>query len=863
MIYLFMLQKKARLFTCIKLIFFASVLMLPFELLAQNIPSHPAARVSGNIDINGDLSESPWNQAEPITGFYQFEPDEGAPSSQSAEVRVLYGEGNVYIGAILYDDDPSAIERTLGRRDEYNRADWFLVSIDSYFNRRTAYTFGVNAAGIQFDALRTGEGGGGGPGGGGGGPTPPGMDPSWDAIWESAVSVNGEGWVVEMRIPYSMLRFPESDVQTWGIHFTRRIPRLGEVSEWPLVSRAERSNLVARFGQLTDIRNIEPRPNIQVRPYTVGGLNSRESFENPGDAVIETNLDIGGDIKVGLGSNVTLDAAINPDFGQVESDPAVLNLTAFETFFDERRPFFIEGIQIFEFSAGPGELLYTRRIGAQAPIIGAAKLSGRTEGGTSFGILGASSGHNFNPSQNFGVGTIRQQFGDFSEIGSIITGYDAPARDGNGRIQSASGGVDWDLRFLDNRYGVEGFSAFTHRSWTAPGMDSSTGFAGKIWLRKRSGFLNGFAGLDLFSDRFDPNDVGQFRANNFIANIYNFDYQLNQGQSFGPFRRGELGLRGLQRFSYDEGLNLGLEIDLDANFMLMNFQEVRLDLTSERLFGGYDLFETRGLGPWANPSVFELRGAYETDQRRSWQVSPEISLGWYEDGGYAYGFEFEADVDAGTRLSFSGSIEGEWEKGVTAWASNESFLNTESDWYLGERSASPDQLSPEEYLLLENPALLDAIFSTVTPYSEGLYYIPVFGTRDTRSIDFTLRSNITFTSTLSLQIYSQLFLAKGQYNNFQVLQNADDLALLPNYLKRSEFTLSSLQSNVVFRWEYRPGSNMYLVWTQGRQLEDTLNPLAPVGVSPYDRSMGDRISDTFDIFPENALLLKVEYTFLY
>lgn len=835
---------------------------IPCQLLSQDIPTHPAIPVNEGIDIDGLLDEDVWNQADPITGFYQFEPDEGEASSQRSEVWVLYGEGNVYIGAMLYDENPQGIERALGRRDEYNRADWFLVSIDSYFNRRNAYTFGVNAAGVQFDALRSSEGGGGGPGGGGG-TTPPGMDPSWDAIWESAVRVNDEGWIVEIRIPNSMLRFPKTEVQTWGIHFTRRIPRLGETSEWPLVSRADRSNLVARFGHLTEIRDIQPRPNLQIRPYTVAGLNSREDPDNPGEAQVNSTIDVGGDIKVGLGPNVTLDATINPDFGQVESDPAVLNLTAFETFFDEKRPFFIEGIQIYEFSVGPGELLYTRRIGAQDPIIGAAKLSGRTENGTSFGVLGASSGSDFDPTRNFGVVTASQQFGSFSEMGAILTGYDAPSRFGEGRLQSTSGGVDWDIRFLDNRYGIEGFSAFTRRSWTAEGLNTETGFAGKVWLRKRQGYLNGFAGLDVFSDEFNPNDVGQLRENNFIANLYSLEYQLNKGRPFGPVRRGDFTLFGLQQLSYDKGLNLGLNVDLDANFILTNFQEVRLGFTTERPFNGYDLFETRGLGPWGRPSVYEFRGAFETDQRRSWIVSPEVEFAWHEDGGQAYTLVFEADVNAGTRFSFSGSVEGEWEDNVTAWASNESFLFDGSDWFLGERSVSPDELTPTEYLLLDNPQLLNSIFSQITPFSNNTFYVPIFGSRDTRSVDFTLRSNVTFSPTLSLQVYSQLFLAKGRYSDFKVLQNRDDLVEIPSYLKRSEFTLSSLQSNVVFRWEYRPGSNIYLVWTHGRQLEDSLHPLAPNGSSPYDRSIGNRISDTFDIFPQNALLAKIEYTFLY
>lgn len=838
------------------------IYLYPAVLFAQDIHTHSAEQTSNSININGKLDENSWDQAEPITGFHQFEPDEGAPSSQRTEVYVLYGEGNIYIGALLYDEYPSEIEPVLGRRDQYNRADWFLVSIDSYFNKRNAYTFGVNAAGVQLDGLRTSVNAG--PGGGSNTESmPDGMDSSWDAVWESAVSVNEQGWVVEMRIPNSMLRFPSSEVQTWGIHFTRRNPRLGEMSEWPLVPRDERSNMVAQFGQLTQIKNIEPRPNIQVRPYTVAGIDSRESSQNPGEAAVSTNIDLGGDVKIGLGPNITIDATINPDFGQVESDPAELNLTAFETVFDEKRPFFIEGIQIFEFAAGPGELLYTRRIGAENPIIGAAKLSGRTDQGTSFGVLGVTSGSQFDPSHNYGVTRLRQQFGSISEVGTILTGYDAQLPDNEGRIQSASGGIDWDVRFLDNQYGVEGFSAFTHRSWTIPDRNSTTGLAGKVWLRKREGVLKGFIGADTFGSQFNPNDVGQLDRNNFIANLFDLRYQINDGAPFGPIRRADINLNGIQQFSYKKRLDLGFNLDVGSNWMLMNFQEVSLEVGSERLFGGYDLYETRGLGPWARPQTYQIQSEFNTDQRRNWQFGPEVSYTWHVDEGQGYSLELEGNWNIGTRLSLMGNISGEWENDVTAWVSNESFKYTSNEWQIGEHSVSPDQIAADEYRSLDSSNRLNTIFSSINSYSENTWYVPIFGRRDSRSLDVTLRSNITFNTKLSLQIYSQLFLAKGKYDDFQIMKNRNELASYASYPKRSEFSLNSLQSNVVFRWEYRPGSNIYLVWTHGRRLRENINPLAPYGPSLYQQSIGKRIEDTFEIFPENTIMMKIEYTFLY
>jgi hypothetical protein len=227
--------------------FIAGILFFPVTLTAQEVRTLNAHQLESSIRIDGHLDEEAWNEAEFVTDFRQFSPDEGSPATQQSVVRILYGDGGIYVGAMLYDDNPSLIEQTLGRRDDFNRADWFVVSFDSYFNRQNAYTFGVNAAGIQYDGIRSSGGFGGGSG-------LSGVDESWDAVWYSEVRVTNEGWIVEMQIPYSMLRFPEIEIQTWGIHFTRSIPRLGEQSEWPLVPRVERDNLIAQYGRLQNIQ---------------------------------------------------------------------------------------------------------------------------------------------------------------------------------------------------------------------------------------------------------------------------------------------------------------------------------------------------------------------------------------------------------------------------------------------------------------------------------------------------------------------------------------------------------------------------------------------------------------------------------
>ncbi len=830
-------------------LFLTGLLLFPILSTAQNLRTLNAYEIESSIQIDGRLDEEAWQHADTAIDFQQFTPDEGAPATQQSEVKILYGEGSVYIGAVLYDENPEDIERALARRDDYNRADWFRVSIDSYFDRQNAYAFGVSAAGTQYDAIQTGGG-------------VRGMDTSWDAIWYSEVSITSEGWIVEMEIPYSMLRFSNAANLTWGIHFTRRIPRLGEVSEWPMVPRVERDNLIASFGELREIRNIEPRPNIQFRPYTVSRLNRQENLNTPGSVLSSTSFDAGGDLKIGLSPNVTLDATINPDFGQVEADPAELNLSAFETFFDEQRPFFVEGFNIYEFSVGRGELLYTRRIGAQNPIIGATKLSGRTDKGTSFGFLGAVTGDDFNPSNNYGVGRVSQQIGDYSSIGSILTFFDSPYSRGDGRRRSYSGGSDWDFRFLDNNYGIEGFASFTHRTLTAK-ENSETGFAGRLWSVKRQGQLTGFTGVDVFSDTFNPNDIGQLRANNYIVGLSRVEYQINRGQPFGLFQQAKADFFGRQGISYDKGLDLGMSLNFGSEWTLKTFQSFEIGFSFDNIFGGYDLFETRGLGPWAEPLSFGIELEYETDERRSWQLSPEIAGSFFDNGGRQYSTGMRGNVNVGSRLSFMGNVEIEWERGVVAWAANESFRRRGSDWLIGKESAPPTRLSPEDYVLFDDKGLLDSIFEQSRRVNDNTYYAPVFGARDTRSIDFTVRSTITFIQNLSLQFYGQYFMARGKYDNFQILDNRDNLSQFDPYPKRDEFSLNSFQSNTVLRWEYRPGATFFLVWSHGRFIEERINPLAPFADSPYEKQFGDQIRDVFDIIPNNTFMIKLDYTFLY
>jgi Domain of unknown function (DUF5916)/Carbohydrate family 9 binding domain-like len=833
------------------------IFILPSIVFCQNTPGIKADLTTSHITIDGYLNEDAWQQSEPFPEFRQFKPDEGESSARKTEVRVLFGKDDLYISAIMYDN-PESIENNLGRRDEYNRADWFMVSIDSYNNKRTAYTFAVNAANVQLDgqqddnkklSIRDVD------------PTlPAGLDPSWNAIWFSSVKITDESWIAEIRIPYSMLRFSKMELQTWGFKFGRRIPRLGELSEWPYIPRNERSNLVSGYGQVSRIMGISPKRNIQIKPYLLSGLDFFENESNPGTGDYRLKYNVGGDIKIGLGSNIILDATISPDFGQVEADPAVLNLTAFETFFAEKRPFFLEGADIFKFGIGNSRLFYTRRFGANEPIIAAAKLSGQTKQGLSFGILGTTAGKNFNPSHNYGVIRASHILGQYSSVGGIFTLYNSPLSDGIG-WKSITGGVDWDIRFNSNKFSFEGISAFSDRTSLLTGEDEKGVMSGLV-LRKREGIIDGHLTLLMFTDKYNPNDMGWI---SFEQNWYQIwssvAYKINSGQSFGPFQRGDINFHYTRRYSFLEWYDMGSTVRLGTDLTTKGFRNIQIGSRFNDLFGGYDIWETRGLGLWEKPISIEVSGEYATDDRRNWNITPKGSLEKFSEKGSEYTLELQSNLNAGTRLSFQMNMKGSWEDSKTAWASNESFINDAGVWKVGESSALPEDLLPADFTPFDDNDLLGDILADVDQYTPGQFYVPVFGERDTRSLDLTLRGSLTFTSSFSIQLYTQLFLARGRYENFSILTNPDHLAEFSAYPKKRDFTYKNLQSNFVTRWEYRPGSTIYLVWSHGRNKRDKMNPLAPYGTSHYEQTIPGQIGDIFNIFPNNSFMLKFDYAF--
>ncbi|HXF95772.1 MAG TPA: DUF5916 domain-containing protein, partial [Gemmatimonadales bacterium] len=370
-------------------------------------PAVRAVRAGQAVVLDGRLTEALWQGADRVRDFVQRDPVEGAAASESTVVYLAYDDAAIYVAARLFDRAPDSLVARLGRRDVGTDSDRFLVYLDPYYDRRSGFYFGINAAGTLYDGVLYNDDW---------------DDNSWDGVWEGKAVIDELGWTVEMRIPYSQLRFRTADVQVWGVNFRREIARKAEIAYYaPRPKNA--SGFVSRFADLVGIERITPPRRLELMPY----VNTRAAFTRhaPGDPFNDGSTytpALGLDLRAGIGSNLTLNATINPDFGQVEVDPAVVNLSDVETFFQEKRPFFIEGSTIFEFGFGGARnfwgfnwahprMFYTRRLGrapqggqpaatyADRPegvnILGALKLTGKVAGRWNVGALAAATAREF------------------------------------------------------------------------------------------------------------------------------------------------------------------------------------------------------------------------------------------------------------------------------------------------------------------------------------------------------------------------------------------------------------------------------------------------------------------------------------
>ncbi len=843
-----------------------------------------AARTDAGIRLDGRLDEAAWQDAEAATGFTQFRPEVGAEPSQRTAVRILYTNEALYVGARMYDAAPDSIVARLARRDDEAYSDWFTVALDSYNDNRTAFAFKVNPRGVQADFLiydDTDE------------------DDDWDAVWDAAAAIDAEGWTAELRIPLSQLRFsaPEdAESLVWGAEFVREIARRQEESAWaPLDPEADR--LVSVFGSLTGLAGLDPPSHLELVPYAVGRLTRAPG--DPASPFFQENdpfAALGGDLKYGLTSNLTLNATINPDFGQVEADPSEVNLSAFESFFSEKRPFFIEGADIFSLS-GP-TLFYSRRIGRaprgsapgeavyrdapqQTTILGAAKVTGRTRSGWQLGALeavtaeeearfidaeGAEHSAPVEPLTNYAALRASRNLREgASAVGGVFTATNrprVPERLGFLHTAAYTGGLDGRHRFSGDAYEAkltllgshvrgstdallrtQGASAryFQRPDAAHLAFDSTrttlSGWSADATVRKISGRWQWGAETGARSPGFEINDLGFLNnADRLFGGLFGSYNNYSAGRVFRAFEAG--GFLGTNRTFGGE--HTGTFLEAWAEGQLKNYWG---------FFGGANLrapslavTKLRGGPALRSNARANLYGGIRTDGRK--RVELELkSFGVVEHGAAGYYYSFDPEIE---------------------------FKPT---------SAAEISLEPS-FSIERNP---DQFVATATASGAPVY---VLGRIDQRTAAMTVRADYAFTPDLSLQLYAQPFISAGRYTRFAEVSRPRAAAFAERFARFDgrlffngetglydvdydadgafdpdasadfsfsdpDFNVRELNATLVLRWEYRPGSQLFVVWSRGQAAS------ASTGRFDLWRDTGD----LFRAESTNTLLVKLSYWF--
>lgn len=782
-----------------------------------------ASRTQTPPAVDGFLNEEQWNSIVGVSDFLQFYPQEGAEATEQTSVKVLYDDHYLYIGVKCYDSDPSGIVSQLTRRDRTVQSDRFSVMIDSYHDHNTAFLFSGSVSGVQSDGILSQDG----------------MvyDIQWDAVWKFHAQIIPEGWSAEFAIPFTALRFEKKEGDyVWGINFRRFIARKQETVEWVMVRHSEAPigtiSSVSKMGHLSGLSDILPPLNLVIAPYGLSSM-SYLSQQQPFPLQKKFAPNCGVDIKYGLTNNFTLDIAINPDFGQVEVDQAVLNLTVFETFYPEKRPFFLEGSQILSFGNmfdnRQLRLFYSRRIGRRPPyqqptsgylfldapqtttILGAAKLTGKTDNGLAVGALTAltdeekSTEENiqgtkgrtvlFEPRATYNVVRLKQDILENSSLGIIATGT---FKEHNFPI--LTGGVDWNLRFDGNTYAVDGYLAGSNLRRAT--REQLSGSAGKIGIGKLKGknWL-AFSLYNFASKNFSIDELGFFgqpcEHGGFTQITYKEDFASE------PFRRYAISLQHDYAWNWDGTKTLS-NVEVESVNEFTNFWGLKLNYY--HFFPSYDDASRGIVGLYKKPSSNLAVISLQTDSRKSAFITI-YSL--YKSSTKNMNYVFSS-----IQLTLRPNT---WMEYAPAFSI--ARTRKEEAWPL--------------YFYTANGRNL-------------------FGDRDIDYYDFSLRGTITFTRTISFQFFTQILLAKGQYYNFKELVAPDQLVDYPydKNTRNPDFNRKTINANVVFRWEYLPGSTFFLVWTQARF--DYLDKV-------YDRTLRENFSKAFKLPMDNVILAKLTY----
>ena len=812
---------------------------------ATNITATSTAAAAA-IMLDGELNDPGWQAANPVTTFVQRDPLEGAEPSFKTEARIVYDSSAIYVGVRAFDADPARIVGFLTRRDVGSASDWIQVYIDSYYDRRTAYQFSVNPLGVKQDAYWYNENE---------------SDDSWDAVWDVLVRRTTDGWQAEFRIPFSQLRFSGKGDGQLGFAISRQVARLNETSTWPLISKSA-SGWVSSFGTLNGVNIGNASKRLELVPYTVAQvLTEPKQPGNPLQKTPDPGASIGADLKYAVTPSLTLTATVNPDFGQVEADPAVVNLSAFETFFQEKRPFFIEGSGTYQFECRDCNLFYSRRIGRQprgypdipddgyasvprnSTILGAAKLTGRVRN-FSVGVLtaatdeevgrGAIGGTTWNqivePRSFYSVSRARREFSDQSSLGFILTTTNRSLVDAVSFLPESAitGGVDYNWR-IGKRWGLNGYWAGSDvngsieaidslqrnnvHSFQRPDADhveidpfatSMRGHSGNINFNKLAGERTRMnVNIGYRSPGFEVNDLGfERRADEIPQNSW---LQIRWDKPGKYTRNIRLNFNQWSSHNFDgDRLGLGGNINLHAQFTNLWNSGGGINVNARNFD---DRLTRGGPGGYTLPNV---NGWYylSTDGRK--KVSFNWNLNFFRTSR-SHGVQIEPSVTVRPTAAFSAEFGHMFDQNLN-----------DSQW------------------------IVEEIRDDRTRY--------VFGRLDQHTSSMTIRANYTITPNLSVQVYAQPFVSSGNYTQFKELVNGraldyDDRYAAYAYAGSPDFKVLSFRTTNVMRWEYKPGSTLFVVWQQGREGLGT----------PNGFRYGQDFGDVFATASSNALLVKLAY----
>ncbi len=810
-----------------------------------------AKRSAEPMRIDGRADEGVWRDAPRHRGFRMFEPRVDVDPTFDTEFQVSYDDKNLYVFVRMFDPHPDSIMRALSRRDVRGPSDQIKLLIDSYDDKRSGYEFAVNPDGVKRDYAMSNDAD---------------EDDSWDGIWEAGTAIDSLGWTAEFRIPLSQLRYADATEHTFGFGIWRDVERFRERSAWPLWSPT-RQGISSQLGRLTGLRGLTTARRLEATPYLVA-----KDQKVPGPTFDrQDKFTVGGDLKFGITPNVTLDATVNPDFGQVEADPAVVNLTAFEVFFNERRPFFVEGNGFYQFSlncyivvdCSTNEgLFYSRRIGrapsltpfygdartaTATPIAAATKLTGRTRGGLSFGVLDAVTqpvtgvgDQTVEPQTNYAVLRANQDLrggqAGFSFIATAVNRSLDPLTDPYLARGAYAAGTTFRNRFGNRNYEVNGQFAVSRVDGTTamidrlqrnpvhfyqqpgdkldvdPARTSLTGTSAQIKVGKYGGGITRFeSSLVQMSSGFDINDLGYLRR----ADLINWSTwgALTWREAKWIYRWAQLngnhwvaasnsGARFDHAVNFNGHMGLTNNWDVHLGGTLANISNTACDRCSR---GGPLLRVSRGIYPW---------GGVNSDSRKPVYYGVWINLGKSDEGkSHSVNYSPYVNFRFGTRATL----------GVSAGYSER--VN-DSQWFGNFTSGA------------------------VTHYS--------FAHLDQTEVSMSVRANYTATPRLTFEFYGAPFVSHGRYTDFRELSATpraaayDDrfVAYTPPPGVDDAFKYAQLRANAVVRWEYRPGSTMFVVWQHGKEM--------------FQNQFGNQswtadYQDLFDRQPDNTFLVKFAY----